>query len=74
MAVLIKDNREISVPDDKTKELLEHGWSAVDEKGNIIKKTDDSKEKLLGENSALKSENRALKKELKELKSAAGGE
>ena len=64
MAVVQKGNKQLHVPDEKVKAMLQNGFAEVDEKtGKVIReaKTDDLK--------ALKKENKELKERIKALES-----
>ena len=64
MAVVQKGNKQLRVPDEKVKSMLQNGFAEVDEKtGKVIReaKTDDLK--------ALKKENKELKERIKALES-----
>ena len=77
MAVVQKGNKQLRVPDEKVKVMLQNGFAEVDEKtGKVIReaKTDDLKalkkenKELKEENKILVNENEALKAELEALK------
>lgn len=77
MAVVQKGNKQLRVPDEKVKAMLQNGFAEVDEKtGKVIReaKTDDLKalkkenKELKEENKILVNENEALKAELEALK------
>ena len=77
MAVVQKGNKQLHVPDEKVKAMLQNGFVEVDEKtGKILReaKTDDLKalkkenKELKEENKILANENEALKAELEALK------
>lgn len=64
MAVVQKGNKQLHVPDERVKAMLQNGFAEVDEKtGKVIReaKTDDLK--------ALKKENKELKERIKALES-----
>lgn len=71
MAVVQKGNKQLHVPDEKVKAMLQNGFAEVDEKtGKVIReaKTDDLKA-LKKENKELKEENKELKEKIKALES-----
>lgn len=71
MAVMQKGNKQLRVPDEKVKSMLQNGFAEVDEKtGKVIReaKTDDLKA-LKKENKELKEENKELKEKIKALES-----
>ena len=71
MAVVQRGNKQLHVPDERVKAMLQNGFAEVDEKtGKVIReaKTDDLKA-LKKENKELKEENKELKERIKALES-----